>query len=178
MTPNAETDQRIAELTAKALSWIQRGREANIKAGRIFLEIKKLLGHGHWKKYFKKMIAPHGVPLRTAETWMKMAKEEDAKVKNADSAFSQDAQDQRAVEIRRASDRAVIEMSQARGGTWRAKRERERPYNLPLHLDAEQRDAVNRFRRAPDWEPRVIDALMTLVHKPKRYPRERLALPA
>src|SRR5712691_9543884 len=39
----------IAELEVKALHWIARGREANIELGRVFNQLKYLVGHGQWE---------------------------------------------------------------------------------------------------------------------------------
>ena len=68
----------LAALDAKALAGIERGRKVNIEVGHIFREIKaeirRALGHGHWRQHFKDTFVPRGISLRTAQEWMRMAR--------------------------------------------------------------------------------------------------------
>src|SRR6266705_1988928 len=83
----------LAELESKAFQWIARGREANIELGRVFNQIKNLLEHGSWEPYYETTFAPKSVALRTAQEYMRMARETDDLTKNADSALFPPATD-------------------------------------------------------------------------------------
>ena len=77
-----------AELEALVVEgWVchERGRKANIELGRIFRRIKKIVGHGNWECYYARYFRDC-VSLRTARTYMDLARTEDSKLKAAESA--------------------------------------------------------------------------------------------
>jgi len=65
--------QRIAALEASAFRCIARGRQANIELGHVFNQLKRVVGHGRWQRYFEQKFAPKGITLRTAENYMRLA---------------------------------------------------------------------------------------------------------
>ena len=108
----------LAALDAKALAGIERGRKVNIEVGHIFREIKaeirRALGHGHWRQHFKDTFVPRGISLRTAQEWMRMARKE----KNAESALSASASDSQAEAVRDATEAAKAE--EGSDGDWKS----------------------------------------------------------
>jgi len=104
----------IAELEKEAVEWIGRGLPANIELGRRFIRLKDLVGHGRFKKYYEKTFAkPYGIALRTAQTYMGLAREADRKSKSADAALFQLAMDPQAVEIREATGKHKAAVARA-----------------------------------------------------------------
>jgi len=65
----------IVELERRAFDWIARGHEANIQLGRTFLQLKELVDRGDWEAYFTEKFEPRGIPLRTGQHYMQLAKE-------------------------------------------------------------------------------------------------------
>jgi hypothetical protein len=70
---------KVRALDKKASQWLARGHEANTQVGRAFNELKQLLGHGKWLRHFEQKFA-HCITLRTAEHYMRQAREEDSKI--------------------------------------------------------------------------------------------------
>ncbi len=100
------TARLIGELEVKAHEWLARGREANTEFGRILIRLKPLVGHGHFKEYYERKFGqPYHIKFRTAQTYMKMAREQD-KAKCAGLALFPPATDPHAVAIREAAERA------------------------------------------------------------------------
>ena len=105
----------IAEIEKEAVEWIGRGLPANIELGRRFIRLKDLVGHGRFKKYYEKTFAkPYGIALRTAQTYMGLAREADRKSKSADAALFQLAMDPQAVEIREATEKHKAAVARAK----------------------------------------------------------------
>jgi hypothetical protein len=101
------TSDRIVELETEARAWIGRGREANIQLGRILQKLKALVGHGNFEKYFEsKFGQPYGIAFRTAQAYMRLAREADQETKSAGPALFDLATDPHAVAIREAAERA------------------------------------------------------------------------
>ncbi len=116
--------ERLATLDAQALHWIAeqelvttRGRKANLELGRVFREIKGLLGHGEWERHFAEKFAPRGITPRTARRYMAIAQAADAESskdtdssKSAKSAEFPLATDAEAVNRRKATAEARAEI--------------------------------------------------------------------
>jgi hypothetical protein len=140
-------EQRLAALERQAFFWIERGREANLKAGRIFCEMKAIVGHGRWQHYFRETFGPRHIALRTAEVWMRTARDEDARNKTADSANFPPARDQLAVKVREATAKAKAEED-------RSQKEKVRAggiFKLPLLLTVDEQEATRELLNSPDW---------------------------
>jgi hypothetical protein len=131
-------EDKLAALDKDALVWINRGRRANIEAGRRFLEIKRFLrstrGHGHWKMHFAEKFETRGIKLRTAQEWMAMAR----KRENAESALSASASDSHAERVRDATEAAKHEEG------YRRKEEKR-------VLDKEFTKLTSELLRLPSW---------------------------
>jgi hypothetical protein len=67
-----------AELENRAFDWIARGHEANIQLGRVFLQLKDIIDYGDWEAYFAEKFETRGIPLRTGQYYMQLAKDADA----------------------------------------------------------------------------------------------------
>jgi hypothetical protein len=161
-----ERDNRIRELEAQAFDWIARGHEANIQLGRVFLQLKELKERGAWESYFIETFEPKGIPLRTGQHYMQLAKEADAV--SAKIALFPDALDPEAQEMNqatRAAESAVKAAEEQEGShdegtpTTRVRIERRRrrsqairPYALVLPLSAELRDGLDQLRDSPEWD--------------------------
>ena len=105
---------RIAELEERADQWIKRGREANIELGRVFILLKELVGHGRFEKYYEQKFGrPYGIAFRTAQVYMRLAREADEEAKGADSALFPPATDRHAVAIREATEKARLAVADA-----------------------------------------------------------------
>ncbi|MGA8010943.1 MAG: hypothetical protein WB949_00765 [Candidatus Acidiferrales bacterium] len=160
--------ERLAALEARAFQWITRGHAANVELGRVFLEIKEIVGRGRWELYFKERFGSSGIAARTARTYMKMASKEKAKTAAAESAVFAMAADRQAVEIREATDRAQAELGLPSDHKFRKEDVRlEGPsiYRLSLHLTGDQRCACDELRKLPAWpeaEQRIINLLKRL----------------
>jgi len=101
------TAYRIADLETQAREWIGRGRDANTELGRIFIRLKGLVGHRNFEKYYiAKFGRPYNIAFRTAQSYMRLAREADEKAKSARPAPYPLATDQHAVAIREAAERA------------------------------------------------------------------------
>src|SRR5579864_864542 len=108
------TADRIVELETQAREWIGRGREANIQLGHILQELKVLVGHGNFQKYFEtKFGGPYGIAFRTAQAYMRLAREADEESKSAGPALFDLATDPHAVAIREAAERALQAVADA-----------------------------------------------------------------
>ena len=94
----------ITALEKRAHNWIGRGLKANIKLGRIFIRLKELVGHGHFEAYYKRTFEKDGIPFRTAQGYMLLARRSGQDTNSADSALFPPATDPQAVEIREATD--------------------------------------------------------------------------
>jgi len=138
-------DKRLAQLEAEAWREIARGRDANIRLGRVFRQIKKKVGHGNWLSYYAKRFGSSGIPERTARTYMKMAREEHSpKTKSADSAVLEQpvkSAVNQAAAVTEADRRAKIENEQARPAI----------YKLPLHLSPEEQVAATKLCKSQQW---------------------------
>ena len=156
----------LAELEAKAFHWIARGREANIELGRVFNQIKNLLEHGMWEPYYETTFAPKSVALRTAQEYMRMAREADELTKNADFALFPAATDPQATAVNVAveqAERAVADATANEPAPPKPEPEkkpkrphRSRPrldglYHLPLYLTGDQKDNLDALRQSQNW---------------------------
>jgi hypothetical protein len=150
------TRRLIAKLEARARIWIGRGREANIQLGRIFIRLKHLVGHGHFMDYYEKTFGqPFGIAFRTAQDYMRLAREAD-EPKYAAPAHFPLAMDPQAVAIRDRTARhqqAVGEAGERSSRESKSSEERqstnvERPTSsictcrLYVRMTRAQRDAI------------------------------------
>ena len=161
-------EDRVADLATQAIAFLQRGREANVEAGRKFNEIKRILGHGHWKAYFRKTFAPCGITQRTAQNYMAMARKADADLKKENFSFSQAASDPHARAMHRANEKAKTEVAIAAAQSPTLKGEpvgRDAIYKLPLCLTVAEQDATDKLRKSPNWpsaERKIVSLLNDL----------------
>jgi hypothetical protein len=151
---------RVAALDAKVLQWMARGREAKIEIGRAMNELKRILGHGRWKRHFAETFAPRGLSLRTAERYMKLAKAEvDSKIDKL--ALFKPAGDPQAVQVRNATEKAKTEAD----GAVRPLRGPKQIYKLALHLNVAERIAADKLWASSHRrhaEKKIIDLLKQL----------------
>jgi hypothetical protein len=154
-----EKQDRIAALDATALQFLARGRKANAQAGRAFLQLKALLGHGKWMRHFLDKFAKLGINMRTAESYMKLARDEDSKI--AENAIFTPATDPQAMQVRRATSRAEVSTS--------ANQVVRHPistiFRLPLSLSRSEEAAANALLDSPFWpdaQRRIIGLLNKL----------------
>lgn len=151
---------RVAALDAKVFQGIARGREANIEIGRALNEQKKILGHGKWQRHFVETFVPHGLALRTAERYMKLAEAEaDSKIDKM--AVFESAKDPAAVKVRNATEQAQMEAD----GAVHPLPEPNQVYKLTLHLSMDERNAADKLWRSPyrrQAEKKIIGFLKQL----------------
>jgi hypothetical protein len=142
--------EQLAALEAKVRVWIARGRQANVEVGRGFIQIKKLLLHGQWERYYAERFGTCGIAKRTAQAYMDLARKEDANSKSAESAHFPKATDQHAVTMRNATAKAEAEV----GTSAQLKSVAEGKnaiFRLPVSLTAEVWEAVEKLRNSADW---------------------------
>jgi hypothetical protein len=109
----AELEKEARKLIARSITLIARGREANIQLGRIFIKLKRLVGHGHFEKYYERKFGRfYGIAFRTAQDYMVLAREAD-EAKSADTALFPLAMDPQAVNIRKQTERARLAVADA-----------------------------------------------------------------
>ena len=167
--------ERLAALDESAFEWIARGRPANLELGRVFNQIKDILEHGEWEPYFTEKFLPLGVALRTAQDYMKMAREADAITKNANPAHFPPATDQPAQEINDATEEDKAAVAEAgeqspeapAKETKKTRKKRVRLdgiYKLPLHMTGEQKDATDALLESEKW-PRAERKIMDLLRQ-------------
>ena len=185
----------LKDLEGKAIDLIERGRPTNLKLGRIFIRIKALLKHGEWKPYFANKFAPHGIPLRTATEYMRLAREEEGTPKKADSALFPPARDSQAVTINDAAEKDEAAVAAAEQQAAEAPDHDKRPkmprrkrmrldgiYRLPLYLTGHQKDNLDVLRDSTNWrraEAKLIAKIVELCveygsveeSETKRFPR-------
>lgn len=153
-----QMDGRIAQLDAVAFQWLARGREANIEVGRAFNALKKILGHGQWLKHFAETFAPSGINLRTAENYMRRAREADSKIEK--TANLKPASDEGAKTIRHATEQAQAEVDELPDPN--KFKQVSHLYNLPLRLTNDERNAIDALRKSSEWtrvEKRIVRLL-------------------
>jgi hypothetical protein len=154
-------------LEEQAFESIARGRLANVELGRVFLQIKRIVGRGRWERYYKERFGSCGVASRTARSYMEMAKKEDADAipQTADSAewagFPM-AADGQAQEMRAATAMAQAEVDQRQKGKVRL----DRIFKLPLSLTIDEQEATRELVKSPDWShaQQEIIALLKQLH--------------
>ena len=155
----------LANLEAKAFEWIARGREANIELGRVFNQLKNLMGHGQWERYYETTFAPQSVALRTAQLYMKMACEADELTKNANFALFPPATDPQATAVNVAVEQAERAVANATANEPAPPESEPKPkrllrksrirldglYHLPLYLTGDQKANLDALRKSPNW---------------------------
>ena len=170
---------RLTSLNKKAFHWIDRGHKANRRLGRVFNQIKEILKHGEWEPYFNEKFLPRGIKFRTAQEYMKIAREADAVRENANSALFPPATDQPAREIHEATEKEKARVTAARdqspetadkdAKSTREKRVRlEGIYRLPLFMTGPQKDATDALLQSKKWpraETKIMELLQQLQHK-------------
>lgn len=72
-TMNKRNNQSIAKRTGR------QGRAADLELGRTWLQIRRIVGHSHWKRYYAAKFGSCGIPLRRAQMFMGMARKAEAK---------------------------------------------------------------------------------------------------
>ena len=142
----------LSKLNARASRWIARGRKANRTLGKIFNRIKALVGHGKWQDYFAKHFEHRGIDFRTAERYMRDAREAGALSKNDKLTNSVPASDPQAKEINKATahDEAAVvraggELSDSKESLVR----REVTCILRLKMTGVQKTAIDALRNSP-----------------------------
>jgi hypothetical protein len=110
--PRISSKQEFALLEKRVIDLLTRPLEWRIELGHTFNRLKvsgKLSGkikHGEWKHYFRKTFTePFDITLRTGENYMRLAREDAAKPKNENGSLMEEATDEDAVAVKRASDR-------------------------------------------------------------------------
>ena len=159
----AATEDRVAELDATIHRWWTRRSEEGIKAGRAFIELKKILGHGKWEEHFEATFKPRGMSLRTARRWMARARKADAAAENGQVAVFKPATDRGAQGIKDAAQRDEAGVAAALGRKKSTKQTGR--YSLPLHLTDDERHAIDALRKLKDWahaEQQIIRLLRRL----------------
>jgi hypothetical protein len=165
-------EEKLITLEAKAFEWIARGRAANLELGRLFLQIKVIVGHGRWEHYYEERFGSCGIAKRTAQTYMDLARE-CLKSKTADSAFFPPATDPHAQAIvgaaedaRAAVARAVQQSIEAPKAKRKIRVRRDGIYKLPLSLTGREMAVTDELRESPQWaavEMEII-ALLEQLH--------------
>jgi len=141
--------EQLSALEAKAFLWIARGRSANIELGRVFLQIKDIVGHGRWEHYYGERFGSCGIAKRTAQTYMDLARKEDAS-KTAESALFPPAMDTQAVKTRDVTAKAEAEVGDV-------PRPNPNPvrlkviFELPLLMSVDDQTAAKELLSSPNW---------------------------
>jgi hypothetical protein len=162
--------KRLAALSHEALELFERGRSANIKLGRVFMEIKELVGHGSWAKYFAEQFAPRGIPIRTAQDYMLLAAKGCETSKSAESAFLTQATDPQAQAINRAVENArarIAKAAKADAGSpeSRSRKARVRPsgiFRLALLMSGVGKNKTEKLMRSGNWpwaQKEILDVI-------------------
>jgi hypothetical protein len=171
--------EHLAALDVQAFHWIARGREANRELGRIFNEIKSILKHGEWEPYFENTFRKHGIALRTAQDYMRLAGEPD-RASHADPALFPPATDPQAQSINDATENAraaVVTANEQSPETSKSKNKtrvrRDGIYKLPLSMTGQDMTIADELRGSPNWpdaEMEIITFLQRLHIKYVTYP--------
>jgi hypothetical protein len=111
--PRHEPELRIAELIQQVFTSIAQRRVMNKKIGRACIELKDLVGHGHWQSFFKKTFGSR-LNLRTAERYMELARKQDSASKIDTVSNLKLSTSKRARKMRQATDRAKADVDKAR----------------------------------------------------------------
>jgi hypothetical protein len=173
------TAWQIAALEKRALNWIGRGLKANVKLGRIFIRLKELVGHGHFEAYYERTFENDGIPFRTAQSYMLLARKKDKETNSADSALFPQAIDPQAVEIREATKAQQLAINDALAERSDAASSPDEHHSghaaqasdsgslcrLGLHLRPDQKARISALWRSEhraSAESEVIDLLMEL----------------
>jgi hypothetical protein len=159
---------RLVVLDAQAFHWIARGREANRELGRIFNEIKSILKHGEWEPYFENTFRKHGIALRTAQDYMRLASEPD-RASRADPALFPPATDPQAQAISDAADKArtaVVTANEQSPDISKSKSKirvrRDGTYKLPLSMTGHDMDIADELRASPKWPDAEMEIITFL----------------
>jgi len=141
-------DAHIAKLDALIVRGITQRRDAKTEIGRALNEQKQILGHGKFEPHVSEVLGSM-ISLRTAQRFMKFAREEDAKSKNDNLTFLNSASDDGAKDIKTTTERARAEVNSRLG-----KQKLQKMgaiYKLPLPLCSADRKAVDELRESPAW---------------------------
>jgi hypothetical protein len=166
-----QLEARVAKLDSIIFQCRARRREASVEAGRAFIELKALLGHGKWKKHFEETFASW-IELRTAERYMKRARKEDALLKNDSVSNFDAATDRGAMERREASRHAQAEVAAV---SKRDKVNSRRIYRLPLRMRGNEQSAAEALQKLPNWsraEKKIVRLLRSLCVKYKAVDKD------
>jgi hypothetical protein len=140
-----------AALENRAFQLLTRRRELRIELGRVFLQIKEIVGHGRWESYFTETFAvPFDITLRTGENYMKGAREYDGGSKNENLSDLEPATDRGARKMKEATQRAQEIVGPSR------------IFKLPLLLTADEQTATSRLLKSRNW-PKARREITTLV---------------
>ena len=153
--------ERLASLEAEAWACIKRGKQANIAIGRVFNQLKDMVGHGRWGNYYKEKFGFCGIAERTAQTYMEMAS------KSAEPADLGRKVGPRAQEVIDADEAAK-------------KKQPLKPqvYKLALRLTIEQQNEMEALRKSKDWstyEQRIVAELMVLAKEAHKHAADEVA---
>jgi hypothetical protein len=187
----------LASLEAKAFFWIARGREANIELGRVFNQIRDVAEHGSWEDYYKTKFEPHGVAFRTAQWYMKLAREADELTKNANSALFPPATDPQAQAINAAAEQAKQDVANASGDAAAPSNPNPEPkkkskksrkarvrlnglYWLPLQMKGDEKDSTDQLVKSQNWHGAHMEimALLRRLHVKYGIVADPATLPA
>lgn len=156
---DAQLDDRIAELDAAIFRALADRHEANLVMGRAFNKQKEILGYGRWQKHFEELFASQ-ISLRTAERYMRRAREADEESKNDKVSIFKLATDRGAEEIRAATERSQEEVGAS--SSHNKMKELLHIYMLPLRMSGNEKDAMDTLQTLPDWphiEKRIVRRL-------------------
>jgi hypothetical protein len=145
--------QRINSLVEEVLALVQYRKEARVQIGHACIALKRLVGHGHWERYFKLTIAPCGMKLRTCVRYMELARKQAVISKTANMTVFPPAVSKRAREMEKTRKQA--EAAEAAARQHEPKRRALHFYRLPLRMPAAEHAAMDKLRKRPDWRSRV-----------------------
>ncbi len=144
---------KLEALILEGSACFLRGRDANVDFGRVLRRIKKIVGHGNWECFLA--VKFPAVPARTAQRYMRWAKEEDAKPKAAILA-----------DFKEGTNPAI---DKARSITARRKAQaKPKLFHIALSIPPERQDAIRELQRSPAWlkaEPELIFILEKYTQK-------------
>lgn len=143
--------EEIFELVGLRQAYRQQN---NMQLGRKFIETKETFTkHGQWTRHYRDVFESKiGIPLNTAQRYMRLAREADQKVH---AALFEPATDTEAQEIQAASEAAKLEVDRKQRVT----------LHINLHLaTAEERNALARLCSSSKW-PSVERKLIKLLKR-------------
>jgi hypothetical protein len=149
-------NSHVAKLDAVIVRSIATRKDAKIQIGRALRQEKKILGHGQFERHVSEVLSSM-ISLRTAERYMKLAKEQDAEANTDKLALLNSGSDDGAKDVKTTTERARADV--------KSKVSKDKPqtttvvYELPLLLSSDEGKAVDALRESgiwPDVETNII----------------------